>query len=194
MPIGVPVKPTKVASGSDWRSKRQTRPVPARLPRRQQTLERPVPRVVMPAKANIAPGPPRRGDRRPLPCRRRYAPAPFPRPRAGKPVCSAAQSRNELPKPCAVRSWLLYRLKAAYFLRPSEGRGRGGLGTGGGSGIRTRDGVSPIHALQACAFNRSATPPERPRASLGDSSGGFRRVQRRPIARPHSCSPCRTRA
>ena len=35
-------------------------------------------------------------------------------------------------------------------------------GTGGGSGIRTRDGVAPIHALQACAFNRSATPPYRP--------------------------------
>jgi hypothetical protein len=30
---------------------------------------------------------------------------------------------------------------------------------GGGSGIRTRDRVSPMHAFQACAFNRSATPP-----------------------------------
>src|SRR5260370_24266862 len=32
---------------------------------------------------------------------------------------------------------------------------------GGGSGIRTRDTVARIHALQACAFNRSATPPGR---------------------------------
>ncbi len=31
---------------------------------------------------------------------------------------------------------------------------------GGGSGIRTRDRVSPIHTFQACAFNHSATPPE----------------------------------
>jgi hypothetical protein len=30
---------------------------------------------------------------------------------------------------------------------------------GGGSGIRTRDTVARIHALQACAFNHSATPP-----------------------------------
>ena len=30
---------------------------------------------------------------------------------------------------------------------------------GGGSGIRTRDTVSRIHTFQACAFNRSATPP-----------------------------------
>src|SRR6266704_993424 len=36
---------------------------------------------------------------------------------------------------------------------------RSETGSGGGSGIRTRDGVAPIHALQACAFNRSATPP-----------------------------------
>src|SRR3954451_17116622 len=32
-------------------------------------------------------------------------------------------------------------------------------GNGGGSGIRTRDTVARIHALQACAFNHSATPP-----------------------------------
>src|ERR1044071_3120914 len=30
---------------------------------------------------------------------------------------------------------------------------------GGGSGIRPRDRVAPIHAFQACAFDRSATPP-----------------------------------
>ena len=31
---------------------------------------------------------------------------------------------------------------------------------GGGSGIRTRDTVSRIHAFQACAFSHSATPPD----------------------------------
>jgi hypothetical protein len=35
--------------------------------------------------------------------------------------------------------------------------------TGGGSGIRTHDTVSRIHAFQACAFSHSATPPESPR-------------------------------
>jgi hypothetical protein len=30
---------------------------------------------------------------------------------------------------------------------------------GGGSGIRTHDTVSRIHAFQACAFSHSATPP-----------------------------------
>ncbi len=33
--------------------------------------------------------------------------------------------------------------------------------TGGGGGIRTRDTVSRIHTFQACAFDRSATPPRR---------------------------------
>ena len=51
---------------------------------------------------------------------------------------------------------------------------------GGGSGIRTRDGVAPIHALQACAFNHSATPPECPAGGLRNSSGAPRRVQRGP--------------
>ena len=32
-------------------------------------------------------------------------------------------------------------------------------GIGGGRGIRTLDTVSRIHALQACAFDHSATPP-----------------------------------
>src|SRR5271170_7038606 len=31
--------------------------------------------------------------------------------------------------------------------------------TGGETGIRTLDRVSPIHAFQACAFNRSAISP-----------------------------------
>jgi hypothetical protein len=32
--------------------------------------------------------------------------------------------------------------------------------TGGGKGIRTLDTVARIHAFQACAFNRSATPSQ----------------------------------
>jgi hypothetical protein len=35
----------------------------------------------------------------------------------------------------------------------------GPLGAGGGSGIRTHDTVSRIHAFQACAFSHSAIPP-----------------------------------
>ena len=32
---------------------------------------------------------------------------------------------------------------------------------GGGRGIRTLDrAINPIHAFQACAFSRSATPPQ----------------------------------
>src|SRR5271155_2520838 len=40
---------------------------------------------------------------------------------------------------------------------------------GGGGGIRTRDTVSRIHTFQACAFDRSATPPAR--ASIEKSEG-----------------------
>ena len=36
---------------------------------------------------------------------------------------------------------------------------RAGTILGGGRGIRTLDTVSRIHAFQACAFSRSATPP-----------------------------------
>jgi hypothetical protein len=41
--------------------------------------------------------------------------------------------------------------------------------SGGGSGIRTHDTVSRIHAFQACAFSHSATPPgTRNRAQYSD--------------------------
>ena len=43
------------------------------------------------------------------------------------------------------------------------------LNRGGGGGIRTRDTVSRIHTFQACAFDRSATPPAR--ASIEKSEG-----------------------
>ena len=42
---------------------------------------------------------------------------------------------------------------------------------GGGSGIRTHDRVAPIHAFQACAFDRSATPPQRPHSASRRTAG-----------------------
>ena len=39
-------------------------------------------------------------------------------------------------------------------------------GCGGGTGIRTPEGLSPQHAFQACALNRSATPPATPAQSV----------------------------
>src|SRR4051794_27404599 len=39
-------------------------------------------------------------------------------------------------------------------------RGRAAAG-GGGSGIRTREGVAPLHAFQACPLGRSGKPPGR---------------------------------
>ena len=56
-------------------------------------------------------------------------------------------------------------------------------GNGGGRGIRTLDTVSRIHTFQACAFNRSATPPasrfdgrERGRTLADDGGTGIRTV------------------
>ena len=78
---------------------------------------------------------------------------------------------------------------------------------GGGGGIRTRDTVSRIHTFQACAFDRSATPPARapmeksegeahstgPAARASRAHGGFAgeqpqagRSQKR-IYRQHEC-------
>src|SRR5579871_2747135 len=55
-------------------------------------------------------------------------------------------------------------------LRTESGGGLPGKSStirGGGGGIRTRDTVSRIHTFQACAFDRSATPPGlRPGATL----------------------------
>jgi hypothetical protein len=39
--------------------------------------------------------------------------------------------------------------------------------SGGGSGIRTHDTVSRIHAFQACAFSHSAIPPAWRRTIVG---------------------------
>ena len=50
------------------------------------------------------------------------------------------------------------------------------LSRGGGGGIRTRDTVSRIHTFQACAFDRSATPPAR--ASIEKREGGAWRAGR----------------
>src|SRR5690349_6007257 len=47
---------------------------------------------------------------------------------------------------------------------------------GGGSGIRTHDSVAAIHAFQACAFDRSATPPPHrfPRGSRSRGRAAYR--------------------
>jgi hypothetical protein len=53
---------------------------------------------------------------------------------------------------------------------------------GGGRGIRTLDTVSRIHAFQACAFSRSATPPHRRRHYSGGR--GRDNVALRPARNP----------
>ncbi len=53
--------------------------------------------------------------------------------------------------------------------------------SGGESGIRTRDTVSRIHTFQACAFNHSATSPQKPailRATLDHPHERRRRGER----------------
>jgi len=55
-------------------------------------------------------------------------------------------------------------------------------GGSGGSGIRTREGVAPLHALQACPFVRSGKPPGRfygsdpPPHPTRDPAGAARRI------------------
>src|SRR5437762_4177207 len=46
-------------------------------------------------------------------------------------------------------------------------RTQAGWLAGGGSGIRTREGVAPLHALQACPFVRLGKPPGRVYARPG---------------------------
>ncbi len=41
----------------------------------------------------------------------------------------------------------------------------------GGRGIRTREGVTPLHALQACPFVRSGRPPRTSLARDGNGPG-----------------------
>jgi hypothetical protein len=60
------------------------------------------------------------------------------------------------------------------------------VGLGGGRGIRTRERVAPLHALQACPFVRSGRPPRgslrkrrvRPRALSVVRAGGRRQDAR----------------
>src|SRR6266568_877326 len=47
----------------------------------------------------------------------------------------------------------------------------------GGSGIRTREGVAPLHALQACPFVRSGKPPPEILRNRPEAPG---RADRRP--------------
>ena len=54
------------------------------------------------------------------------------------------------------------RRSSAGFSAPQSATERVARGRiGGGRGIRTLDTVPRIHTFQACAFNHSATPPER---------------------------------
>ena len=45
--------------------------------------------------------------------------------------------------------------------------GEGPLGLSGGRGIRTLEGVAPLHAFQACPFGRSGRPPRRSLRNAG---------------------------
>ncbi len=49
--------------------------------------------------------------------------------------------------------------------------------TGGGGGIRTREGREPPHAFQACALSHSATPPGAG-AQYKPAPGNWKRRQR----------------
>src|SRR5262249_53359386 len=56
-------------------------------------------------------------------------------------------------------------------------------GAGGGSGIRTHDTVSRIHAFQACALSHSAIPP----ALLGRGQYNAGRSSNKPAPRSRYC-------
>src|SRR5438445_8254388 len=55
---------------------------------------------------------------------------------------------------------------------------------GGGSGIRTHDTVSRIHAFQACALSHSAIPPE----LLRRGQYNLARLSEEPAPRSRSCA------
>src|SRR5262247_1614050 len=56
--------------------------------------------------------------------------------------------------------------------------------SGGGSGIRTHDTVSRIHAFQACALSHSAIPPE----LLRRGQYNLARLSEKPAPRARSCA------
>src|ERR1700728_5185201 len=60
---------------------------------------------------------------------------------------------------------------------------------GGGSGIRTHDTVSRIHAFQASAFSHSATPPGEAQYSGGASSYNPRKRRWNKVLRARM-APC----
>src|SRR5215467_15338151 len=55
---------------------------------------------------------------------------------------------------------------------------------GGGSGIRTHDTVSRIHAFQACALSHSAIPP----GLLQHGQYNLARLSEKPAPRARSCA------
>jgi hypothetical protein len=77
-------------------------------------------------------------------------------------------------------------LKIGDILRTNRSDANGsGLQVGGGGGIRTRDTVSRIHTFQACAFDRSATPPTRSTQKRARAiAPAAARAQAAPLLRP----------
>src|SRR6266516_3706737 len=88
-----------------------------------------------------------------------------------------------MPNPRFNPHWSWVHQGIARNKERSHGRQKpgliGGFGTlgdcwksvlGGGSGIRTHDTVSRIHAFQACAFSHSAIPPGRGSAQYSEGA------------------------
>ena len=74
------------------------------------------------------------------------------------------------------------KLLASLFTSPGGPQpGRHAPRGGGEAGIRTRGGVSPTHALQACSFNHSDTSPDASRRPL---------LPRMPAGQPLSTLAC----
>ena len=112
------------------------------------------------SRAAAASGTDRRADRRPPPCRRSCAPAPSRPPRSGKPVRSAAQSRNVDRKPCTVRSPRPMRRSSIRNAMLLSGRPALPPGNTKSLGANRRHGLEDRHAP-----DRTAGPGARARLS-----------------------------
>src|SRR5881397_3524398 len=76
------------------------------------------------------------------------------------------------PGECESRSTRITTGTRAVASRLATWLAGGKLQASGGSGIRTREGVAPLHALQACPFVRSGKPPGRFYGTRLDAPGG----------------------
>jgi len=88
-----------------------------------------------------------------------------------------------------AKSWVRYPPPAP--VQPHAPSGAWGW-AGGGSGIRTHDTVSRIHAFQASAFSHSATPPQRENRaqySGGGSTYNPRATREQPARAPRGIGP-----